>query len=63
MRKDLDHYMNDPDIIDEPMGLREVHAIRLRMYDETKDLTFEERNAYLRDGAEKFFAQRSTANT
>ena len=36
-------YMNDPDIIDEPMALREVHAIRLMLHEETKSLTPEER--------------------
>ena len=35
-------YMNDPDIINEPMPLREVHAIRLMLYDELKSLTPEE---------------------
>ena len=37
--KTLNDYMNDPDIINEPMPLREVHAIRLMIYDETKDMT------------------------
>ncbi|MDR2972008.1 MAG: hypothetical protein LBU83_08785 [Bacteroidales bacterium] len=50
--------MDDPDIADEPSALKEIHAIRLRIYDETKDLTFEERAAYFRKGAERFFAQR-----
>ena len=36
MKKSLSEYMNDPDIVDEPMVLREIHAIRLRIYDETK---------------------------
>ena len=46
MTKALDYYMNDPDIADEPSALREVHAIRLMIYDETKDMTAEERTAY-----------------
>jgi len=37
--------MNDPDIINEPMPLREIHAIRLMIHDETKDMTPEERTA------------------
>ena len=49
----LDRYMNNPDIVNEPMPLREVHAIRLMMYDEMKDLTFEERNKYFREGIDK----------
>jgi hypothetical protein len=48
---DLAKYMNDPDIIDEPMALREVHAIRLMINDETKDMTPEERAARTRKEA------------
>jgi hypothetical protein len=32
-------YMDDTDIINEPMALREIHAIRLLIQDETKDMT------------------------
>jgi hypothetical protein len=35
--------MNDPDIINEPMALREVHAIRLFIQAETKDLSPKQR--------------------
>jgi len=35
-------YMDDPDIVSEPMPLREVHAIRLMIYDEMKNMTPEE---------------------
>ena len=47
--KTLNDYMNSPDIINEPMPLREVHAIRLMIYDETKDMTPAERTAYYND--------------
>jgi hypothetical protein len=46
--------MNDPDIISEPAALREIHAIRLMIYDEIKDLTPEEHTAYFRNSAERF---------
>jgi hypothetical protein len=52
--------MNDPDIINEPMALREIHAIRLRIHDETKNLTPEEHTAYFREGAEQFLARKAT---
>lgn len=42
----IDKYMNDPDIVNEPMPLREVHAIRLMIWDEIKDMTPEEEAAY-----------------
>ena len=44
--KTLVDYMNDPSVVNEPMPLREVHAIRLMIYDETKDMTPAERTAY-----------------
>ncbi|MDR2734942.1 MAG: hypothetical protein LBC99_09965 [Spirochaetota bacterium] len=59
MRKPLDDYMNDPDIIDEPMPLKEIHAIRLRFHDETKDMTAEEKTAYYNEGPEKFLERRN----
>jgi len=46
MNKTLDYYMNDPDIADEPAALKEVHAIRLKIYDETKRMTSAERTEY-----------------
>ena len=45
MKKTLESYMNEPDIINEPIPLREVHAIRLMIRDETKDMTPEERTS------------------
>ena len=50
IQNNLDKYMNDPDIINEPMPLREVHAIRLKIYNETKDMSSDERKAYYADG-------------
>jgi hypothetical protein len=57
MKKPIDDYMNDPDIINEPSALREVHAIRLMIHDETKDMTAAERTAYYREGAARFLAR------
>jgi hypothetical protein len=38
--------MNDPDLTNEPQALRQVHAVRLKIYDEIKDMTVTERTAY-----------------
>jgi len=38
--------MNDPSVVNDPMPLREIHAIRLMIFDETKDMTPVEKTAY-----------------
>ena len=53
----FEKYMDDPDIIDEPMAMREVHAIRLMMQDETKDMTSEQLARYYSDSAEQAAAK------
>jgi hypothetical protein len=45
----LKPYMNDPDLVNEPSALREVHAIRLKIQDETKGMTPSEYNARVRE--------------
>jgi len=49
----LEKYMNDPDIINEPMALREVHAIRLMLHEEKKNLTPEKRAKHTRRVADE----------
>jgi hypothetical protein len=46
--------MNDPDIIGEPMTLREIHAIRLMLSDEIKSMPEEERTDYFNKRTEAF---------
>ena len=52
--KTIDDYMNDPDIINEPMALREVHAIRLKIHDERKGMSIAEYNALVRERSNHF---------
>jgi len=54
--KTLNDYMSDPDIANEPMPWREIHAIRLKIHDETKDMTFQERKVYYEEAVTRFFA-------
>ncbi len=61
--KTLDDYMNDPDIIDEPMALREIHAIRLKIYDETKGMTAAEYNSYVHERASRFLSSENPQTT
>jgi len=56
MTKTLDDYMNDPDIAKMREPWREIHAIRLKQRDETKDMSFEERKAYYDEATTRFFA-------
>ena len=42
-------YMDNADIVSEPTALREVHAIRLLIQDEKKDLTPEQREERTRN--------------
>jgi hypothetical protein len=55
--KTINDYLNDPSLVNEPMALREVHAARLKIQDEIKDMTTEEKRAYYHDGAAAFFAR------
>jgi len=57
MTKTIDDYMNDPDIVNEPSALREVHAIRLKIYDETKGMSVAEHTAYYNASSKRFFDQ------
>jgi hypothetical protein len=49
--------MNDPGIFDEPTALREVHAIRLAHYEETKHMTPEEHTRHVHEQAQKIIGE------
>ena len=51
--KTFDDYMNDPSVVHLQMPLREVKAIRLMIYDETKGMTSSERTAYYNDSIKR----------
>ncbi len=55
--KTLDTYLCDPDIADEPLPLREIHAIRLKIQDETKNMTPTERARNTAEQAKKLIEQ------
>jgi len=56
MKKTIDDYLNDPDLANEPSALREVHAARLLIQDETKGMTVAERTAYYHESAARLLA-------
>jgi hypothetical protein len=49
--KTIDDYMNDPDVLKMPEYLREIHAARRMLQDETRGMTQEEHAAYLHNEA------------
>ncbi|MDR3247961.1 MAG: hypothetical protein LBT39_04170 [Treponema sp.] len=57
MTKTLDDYMNDPALAGEMDALREIHAVRLMIHDETKNMTAEEKRAYFHNGTMDCFAR------
>jgi hypothetical protein len=57
MTKTIDDYLNDPDIINEPSALRETHAARFMIQDETKGMTAEERTTYYNECAKAVFSR------
>jgi hypothetical protein len=48
--------METPEIADEPLFLREIHAARLMIQDETRDMTPEERVAYFNQQSAELLA-------
>jgi hypothetical protein len=60
MAKTIEDYMNDPDIIHEPAAMREIHAIRLKIHDETRDMTASEHTSYFHERAADFLAETKT---
>jgi hypothetical protein len=53
----MNDYLNDPSLMDEPQALREVHAARLKIQDEIKDMTPDEQRIYFHDGTLAILAE------
>jgi len=49
--------LNDRAVIDAPQCIRKIHAIRLKIQDETKIMSHEERNEYYRKSKERADAE------
>jgi len=54
--KTVNDYMNAPDILAMPEYLREIHAIRRVIQDETRGMTTEQKSRYLRRQTDEMFA-------
>jgi hypothetical protein len=61
MVKTINDYLNDPDLANEPMALREIHAIRLMIHEETKGLTAEEHTSYFKGSAARLLGNEAAA--
>jgi hypothetical protein len=63
MLKAVDEYMNDPRILEDsemmaaPECIREIHAISLKLHDETSGMSPEEHADYVNKKAEAILAQ------
>jgi hypothetical protein len=53
--KTIENYMNDPAIADEPLLVREVHAARLMIQDDRKNMTAKEFSQAAEDGTIAIF--------
>jgi trimethylamine:corrinoid methyltransferase-like protein len=54
---DYRDYLNDPDIVNEPMPMREIHAIRLMIQDETSEMSQNEQVRRINSNARKVLAE------
>jgi hypothetical protein len=59
--KTIDEYMNDPRILNDPYmedgPVKEIHAARLMLMDETAEMTVQERCDYLNNKARETLAR------
>jgi hypothetical protein len=50
-------YINDSRIVHEPQAMREIHAIRLQMAEETRGMSPKEYNAFIHKKSQAFLAE------
>ena len=62
MIKTWEEYYNDPEIVNEHPLLREIHAIRLKLHDERKGMTIDEKIAYTNAATARFRASCEDTN-
>jgi hypothetical protein len=68
MTKTVDDYLNDPRILEDPEMMaapeciREIHAIRLKLQDETAGMTTEEHVDYVNQKAKAFLERYGMTN-
>ena len=56
MKKTINDYLNDHSLANEPEALREIHAIRLMIHDERKEMTETEYNCVVHERAVRFLS-------
>ena len=61
MPKTFDEYLNDPRIINEPMGLRITHAMRFKVQEERDAMTAAEYSDISSKRAKQFFSESGIA--
>jgi len=57
MLKTFEEYLNDPRIINEPMGLRITHAMRFKVQEEREAMTAAEYSDISTKRTERFFSE------
>ena len=61
MPKTFEEYLNDPRIINEPMGLRITHAMRFKVQEEREAMTAAEYSDISSKRAKRFFLESGIA--
>ena len=57
MPKPFEEYLNDPRIVNEPMGLRMTHAMRFKIQEERDAMTVAKYSEISSKRAEQFFSE------